>query len=152
MVTLFQNLIFLSVLTLFTACAVSKHANPSPDVLLKTDIQFSNFSKVQGTKAAFLQYIDDEAVLLKPGQYPIVGAAAKQFYEKQPPDITVHLTWAPQAASMASSGDLGYTYGIWTLSATDTTLQGTYVTIWKKQKDGSWKFVLDTGNSGLGKK
>jgi ketosteroid isomerase-like protein len=32
------------------------------------------------------------------------------------------------------------------------TREGTYVTIWKKGQNGNWKFVLDTGNQGLGKK
>jgi ketosteroid isomerase-like protein len=31
-----------------------------------------------------------------------------------------------------------------------STSKGTYVTIWRKQKDGKWKFVLDTGNQGVG--
>lgn len=139
-------------LVFVSACVASKHAKPSPDVLLNTDLQFSNLSKAQGTKVAFLQYMDSNAVLLKPNQYPVVGEAARLYYEKQATDTSVHLTWAPQSAMMARSGDLGYTYGIWTLAAKDTTLQGTYVTMWRKQKDGSWKFVLDTGNSGVGRK
>jgi ketosteroid isomerase-like protein len=32
----------------------------------------------------------------------------------------------------------------------DTVLRGTYVSVWKKQKDGKWKFMLDTGNEGIG--
>jgi ketosteroid isomerase-like protein len=88
--------------------------------------------------------------LLKADQNPIVGAAAKQFYQNQP-DIA-GLTWRPNAAFIARPGELGYTYDIWTLASKDTTLQGTYVTIWRKQHDGSWKFVLDTGQNGLGKK
>jgi hypothetical protein len=27
--------------------------------------------------------------------------------------------------------------------------EGTYCTVWKKDKDKKWKFVLDTGNEGL---
>ena len=34
----------------------------------------------------------------------------------------------------------------------EVTREGTYVTIWKKDADGNWKFVLDTGNQGLGVK
>ena len=30
--------------------------------------------------------------------------------------------------------------------------RGTYVTIWKKDADGTWKWVLDSGNEGLGEK
>jgi ketosteroid isomerase-like protein len=53
---------------------------------------------------------------------------------------------------MAASGDLGYTYGNYQLKAKDkdgkvVTRYGKYASIWKKQKDGSWKVVLDMGNS-----
>ena len=137
---LFQKPIVILLLFLLMACAVSRKT--SSDVLLKADSDFSNLSKERGIKTAFLQYIDDSAVLLKPNKYPIVGAAARQFYEKQN-DGDYALTWMPQAATIAHSGELGFTYGIWTLNAKDTTLQGTYVTIWKKQKDGQWKFVWD---------
>jgi hypothetical protein len=46
---------------------------------------------------------------------------------------------------------MGYTYGIYTLIVNDSAYKGTYVTIWQKQADGTWKFVLDTGNEGVGK-
>jgi ketosteroid isomerase-like protein len=32
----------------------------------------------------------------------------------------------------------------------DTVIYGTYTSIWKKEKNGKWKFVLDTGNEGIG--
>jgi ketosteroid isomerase-like protein len=148
-IKLFQKSIYLFLPLLLAACVVSHKTSMA--VLLKADSDFSTVSKEHGVKTAFLQYIDDSAVLLKPNTYPIVGAAAKQFYLNQI-SADYSLTWAPQAETIAHSGELGYTYGIWTLAAKDTTLQGTYVTIWKKQKDGSWKFVLDTGNSGVGSK
>jgi len=46
---------------------------------------------------------------------------------------------------------MGYTYGIYALALNqnDSLSFGTYVSIWKKQKDGTWKFVLDSGNEGL---
>lgn len=147
---LFQIPIWFLLLAAIPACIPQQYATRSAAVLLKTDTDFSNLSGEKGVKAAFLHYIDDSAVLLKPGLYPLTGVAAKQYYENQTPDFK--LTWLPQSGFIARSGELGYTYGIWTLAATDTTLQGTYVTIWKKQKDGGWKFVLDTGNSGVGKK
>ncbi len=62
------------------------------------------------------------------------------------------MTWKPKGANVAASGDLGYTYGVYEIhtSAQDTVLYGTYVSIWKKQQNGKWKFVLDSGNEGIG--
>lgn len=56
----------------------------------------------------------------------------------------------PEYADIAASGDLGYTYGPYTLSFIGAdgkkfTRTGRYFTIWKKRKDGSWKVMLDNG-------
>jgi ketosteroid isomerase-like protein len=56
---------------------------------------------------------------------------------------------------VALSGELGYTYGIYEVRSRGgikTIGEGTYVTIWKKDRQGNWKFVLDAGNEGLGPK
>jgi len=62
------------------------------------------------------------------------------------------LTWTPVYADMAASGDLGYTYGTYEFRSKDkdgkpAVSYGKYASIWKKQKDGSWKVVMDMGNS-----
>ncbi|MBI4420961.1 MAG: DUF4440 domain-containing protein, partial [Gemmatimonadetes bacterium] len=53
-------------------------------------------------------------------------------------------------ADVAASGDLGYTVGLFQsrrLDAAGKPVVGTgkYVTIWRKQADGSWKAMLDLG-------
>jgi ketosteroid isomerase-like protein len=60
------------------------------------------------------------------------------------------LTWEPLYADISVSGDLGYTYGLFASHTKTGKLlgRGKYVTIWKKQRDGTWKYVLDGGNEG----
>jgi ketosteroid isomerase-like protein len=63
------------------------------------------------------------------------------------------LTWEPAGGDVAASGDLGYTYGTFEFRSKDkdgkpVVDHGKYTSIWKKQKDGSWKVVLDMGNAG----
>jgi ketosteroid isomerase-like protein len=118
--------------------------------IINTDIAFSDYSKKHGMKKAFIEYIDDDGVLLRPDHLPIVGADAIDFLT-QLNDSSYTLTWKPFAAAISSSADLGYTYGIYNVQFPDTNLSGTYVSIWKKQPDGKWKFVLDTGNEGINK-
>ncbi len=121
------------------------------EAMKQADISFSALSEQKGMKAAFLHYIDSDAVLLRPDYYPIIGKEAVYYLQKIN-DSSFSLTWKPQNAEISSSGDLGYTYGIYTLHDKDTTMQGTYITLWRKHTDASWKFVLDTGNPGVGKK
>ncbi len=121
--------------------------------LMQTDRDFSEMSKSIGMIKSFLFYADDNAVFLRKDHRPIEGIKnIKAYYSF--PDTGFTVTWEPLFASASESGDMGYTYGIATYLSKDEkgnpeTGYGTYVTIWRKQKDGSWKYVLDTGNPGL---
>jgi ketosteroid isomerase-like protein len=62
------------------------------------------------------------------------------------------ISWHPDRADVAKSGELGYTSGAYEMSFTDASGKtipdkGKYVTVWKKQSDGSWKVMLDIFNS-----
>ena len=119
----------------------------------QTDTEFSDLSKEKGMKEAFLSYMDTNGTLLRPYMMPVTGYEnVKKLLDEGNTDFT--LTWTPLFADVGASLDLGYTYGIYEIVFKDESgaLQsrnGTYVSIWKKQPDGKWKFVLDTGNPGL---
>jgi ketosteroid isomerase-like protein len=123
------------------------------EALKQAEIDFSNYSKQTDMRQAFLAYVAPDGVLLRPYSMPIVGfEAIKKELGDEPVEFT--LTWVPLFADVSSSGDLGYTYGTFELTAKDekgaeTVRKGTYATVWKKDKDGKWKWVLDTGNPGL---
>jgi len=51
-------------------------------------------------------------------------------------------TWSTLAARVARSGDLGYTWGSATAKV-DTTEPPHYLRNWRRQRDGSWRVVLD---------
>jgi ketosteroid isomerase-like protein len=119
------------------------------DAMVAADRAFSDSSAKFGIKKAFLDFIADDAVLLRPGYLPIVEGDVIKFLTSQE-DTSFVMTWTPKGGQLAKSNDLGYTYGVYEikLKTKDTVLNGTYVSIWQKQKNGEWKFVLDTGNPG----
>src|SRR6056297_1074209 len=147
-------LIFVSVN--IPACNQKEQINKAKEELLETDRQFSERSAEVGNIQAFLEYAADNAVLLKPNHYPIVGRTAlKQFYAALSDDTYI-LRWEPTYSNVASSLDLGYTFGIYQLEVIKgeekgQIYEGTYCTIWEKNAKGNWLFILDTGNDGLGK-
>lgn len=147
---IFFTAFLLTVVLSFSSCDVKKEATQQSSIheILNADISFSDMSRQIGMKKAFLQYIDNEGVLLRPGHLPLVGAEAIDFLS-QLSDTAYTLTWQPMKAEISKSGDLGFTYGVYELSLKDSVYKGTYVSIWKKQNDGSWKFVLDAGNEGI---
>jgi len=118
--------------------------------LRHADVAFSRLSKEKGLRLAFLAYADSAAVLLRQHHYPIVGPEAVKYIERMN-DSGITLTWEPTFVKVAASGELGYTYGTYTFTTADTSSRGTYVTIWRKSAAGGWKYVLDSGNEGLGK-
>ena len=142
--------IFLFIIITLVACPTSQINKEAAwrNEIIKTDKEFSAASSKVGMKQAFIDYIDADGILLRPDNPPIIGANAIQYLSEQI-DSSYTLTWEPSAAQVAGSGDLGYSYGIYNLQLQDTTIQGTYVSIWKRQPDGKWKFVLETGNEGI---
>jgi len=142
--------LFLIILTV-SSCSNQKPVS-NPKELIEADIAFSDYSAKNGYHKAFIEYADDSVVLLKPGRMPIIGKQSLIEIYQERSDSGLILTWKPEKAILAASGDLGYTYGFWTFIAQNDTSRGSYLSIWKKQADGKWKYSLDTGNDGLGGK
>lgn len=119
--------------------------------MMNADREFSLLSEEKGLRTAYSEFIDSNGVLLRPGYTPMANADAMD-YIIQSNDSSFVMTWEPKHATLSSSGDLGYTYGVYSLKPkdADTVIYGSYVTIWRKQPDGKWKFVLQSGNEGLG--
>jgi len=122
-----------------------------PGILMQTDRDFSAMSVKEGMFKAFLFYVADDGVVLRDNSYPQKGKAAMEERFAGKSDTSFILSWEPLFEKISESGDIGYTYGVHssTENATGEVSKGTYVTIWQKQIDGSWKYVLDTGTQGL---
>ena len=64
------------------------------------------------------------------------------------------ISWQPTTVEASRGGDLGYSLGTYSLTMHDptgkpVTDRGKYVTVWKKQADGTWKVIADIFNSNL---
>jgi ketosteroid isomerase-like protein len=121
------------------------------EAIMKADSDFSMLSVERGAAAAFSWYIADEGTLLWVSGQGIKGKAAIEA-AFQPGPRKATLVWKPSFGFMSASADLGYTIGLSEnrVEAADGKQQvryGKYLTVWKKQTDGSWKFVIDGGNS-----
>ena len=148
-----KKFIALVVTCLFFLVSCDNSMPASSDELLEVEKAFSAMSVEKGMVEAFLYYCHDEGTLLRPSSYPIVGKEAVASTISGTADSLFTLTWEPSYARIANSGELGYTYGIYTLEYSMegiNTTQGTYLTIWTKNEDGEWRFLMDTGQEGLG--
>jgi ketosteroid isomerase-like protein len=142
--------VFIMLLIGILSCSKSPK-NQTAGILLQTDRDFSTMSVKEGMHKAFLYYIADEGVILRNNSFPAKGKKTLEERFAGKSDSAFVLSWEPLFEKISETGDLGYTYGVHsnTNRLTGEVIKGTYVTIWQKQTDGSWKFVLDTGTQGL---
>ena len=91
-----------------------------------------------------------DAVLMVPGMAPASGTdAIRNSLKPMLADPALSLQFKASQVDVASSGDLAYTRGTYTLTMTDPQTKqvihdhGSYVTDYRKQPDGSWKAVAD---------
>lgn len=115
-----------------------------PGELLHADSAFAALSVTSGVKHAFLAFSAEEAISfggrseMTRGRQAI-GAAFDGF-----PAGAV-LEWWPVAAEIAPSGDLGCTVGEAKIASLNHYSK--YLTIWRRQPDGTWRFVADGGSA-----
>jgi ketosteroid isomerase-like protein len=144
-------LFVLIIIQIFMISCIKSVKQTSAGELMKADIDFSGMSVREGMQKAFLTFFAEKGVMLRDNAYPVMGKDSLISLFSKRTDTTFILSWKPLFEKVAESGELGYTYGIYarTIKATGKVSRGTYVTIWEKEKDGKWKFVMDTGTDGL---
>jgi ketosteroid isomerase-like protein len=119
--------------------------------LVQTETDFCAMAQTQGLPAAFAHYAAEDAVFFDVDPKRHRGREAVRLRYADAPAGAV-LTWKPVQADVADSGELGYTWGTYEFrgppgpDGKSRVGTGHYVTIWKRQADGVWRFVLDTGN------
>jgi len=143
-----MKLKYVLMFTIFWACDEQNQnsTDQSPQQIIVADKDASKLATEIGFNNALLSVADSSFVKLGNGRLPILGKTAfANSYDKNNDIKTI--TWQPINAAVARSGELGYSWGNWEFKAQDTTYYGNYVTIWKKTEDGTWKMILDGGNS-----
>lgn len=107
---------------------------------------FARTCALQGMRASFIQWFAPDAIGFTP--HPV---KQREEFEKMPeekPPFASLLSWEPKIADCSSKADLGFTTGPYKLidmAGKKPISHGAYFSIWRKQKDGQLKVVLDLG-------
>ena len=83
--------------------------------------------------------LTNDGRVYRDGVMPMVGASAERWLASAPER---RMTGESLNAEAARSGDLGFTYGRYTLTG-DPAERGHYVRIWTRNRSGQWKLALD---------
>jgi ketosteroid isomerase-like protein len=98
-----------------------------------------------------LAFLAPGAVAMAPNAPP--AKTQKELHEAYVPLASADTKINFKADYVAASGDLGVTSGPYQITMMDNGKKvddkGKYVTVWKKQADGSWKVVRDIFNSDM---
>ena len=148
-----QRIIISIVFTLILGgCGRQMDRQNVKEELMNVDRAFSQLSSDKGSIEAFYSYMADDGIVLPKKGHPVKKDKYRKIISKEnAADAKTILTWEPILSEVSESKDIGYTHGKYELIISDSTgtkntTYGYYITIWKKQTDGNWKFVFDAGN------
>lgn len=139
--------LFLPILLLIGISCGKSSREAAITEIRQTEKEFAEMAEKEGIAAAFSYYFADSGVISY-GDTILRGRSAVIGHYSHPKYKNARLTWAPEFVDASASGDLGYTYGRYTFTARDSAgtiheSNGIFHTVWKRQADGSWKFVWD---------
>ena len=141
MVTLSQSSSIFAALLLSTFTVVAEES--ALRSVVEAEKSFAAASAERGIRESFLQFFAENAIIFAPE--PKNGKKFYTYYE----DKGRKLTWRPIFATIARSGELGVTTGPWELAKSKTEPApiafGEFLSIWRKQRDQSWKVIVDLG-------
>jgi ketosteroid isomerase-like protein len=127
----------------------ARQPEPIPQALeqmLDAERAFAARAIVVGWKRAFLEYFAPTAVGFENGE---VGLAREQLERSPDPPPDLQLIWEPRFGDVAASGELGYLTGpvrnIRPSREKGRPRHSVYMSVWKRQRDGSFKVVMDAG-------
>ena len=110
---------------------------------------FCAMAKERGILAAFEHFAAPDVAFIDidPRQYRGPEAVRKRMGPDQP---GTSLTWSALFTDVSDDGTLGYNYGRYEFrgpgaDGKEAIHTGFFLTIWKRQPDGSWRFVMDNG-------
>lgn len=135
-----RRLACLALLPAFAAAPVLAQV-PDAAPVVAAERAFAADSPALGIGGSFNKWSTPDAVV-------IGGGEVQPVREAYPPDAPrpadePSLEWWPNFAGVSRSGDFGFTTGGVALNGRRT---GHYFTIWRRQPDGSWKWVYDGGS------
>lgn len=116
--------------------------------IVKTEKDFEKLVSQKGIAEGFYQFADSNAVIKRERDTLIIGKSNIKKYYSNPKFLNVTVTWTPESVIVSNGGDMASSYGkyIWIskdASGKEQVSKGVFHTVWKKQKDGSWKYIWD---------
>lgn len=143
-----KNVLILSLAFFFFSCNQKINTEAVKDEIVKTEKAFNDYASTKGIAVAFYEFAAEDAVIKRENDTLIKGKDAIKNYYSNPKYFKASVTWKPDFVNTSEDGTIAYTFGKYIWTATDSVgnkkeFKGVFHTVWKKQADGSWKYVWD---------
>lgn len=137
--------VILSLILIFS-CRPATDIETAREEIFQTEKAFEKMVSEKGMADAFYHFADSSAAINR-GNTIIAGKNHIKNYYEENGDSNATLNWTPDFIDVSDDGTMGYTYGRYTWRKRDSTgmneRSGVFHTVWRKQKDGTWKYVWD---------
>jgi ketosteroid isomerase-like protein len=121
---------------------------PALEAMIEAERAFAKRATEVGWKDAFLEFFADSAIGYDGND---VGLAKEQIRANPDPPKDHQLLWEPRYGDVARSGELGYLTGpsrnILPSRNNGQPRHGVYASVWKRERDGTFKVVMDIGTT-----
>lgn len=144
----FLNLLIIAVLA---SCTTSKKETLTREEVIQqiyhVEQAFNDMIAAEGRAIAFAHFAAEDGSLNRRNEMITGKVAIKAFYEKST-TTNVSLVWKPDFVDLSDDLTMAYTWGPSKFTGTRENGEnfentGLFHTIWKRQADGSWRYVYD---------
>ena len=111
---------------------------PDPSSVFAAEIAFGRLAQQKGQWTAFRATAADDAVMFVPQR-----VVAKKWLKGRA-DPPKPVMWSPSVIHVSCDGNLAASTGNW--KRPDGSV-GYFTTIWRRDKNGAWKWILDHGDT-----
>lgn len=140
-----KPILFVAAVTLLASPAFSRERNDprdglgyaNPGAVVAAEVAFAKLAQEKGQWPAFLATATKDAVMFAP--QPVYA----QDFLKGKPNPALAVKWQPHQVWSSCDGTLAVTRGAWQTG----DKSGYFTTVWQRQKNGSYKWLLDQGDA-----
>ncbi|MEN9686288.1 MAG: hypothetical protein RLZZ28_2074 [Bacteroidota bacterium] len=133
---------------MMVSCHKSQRTEEIKNEIFQVEKAFEKMATEKGIAEAFYFFADEDAVIKRGNDSLITGKENIKLFYGKINNAGTTVNWSPDFIDIARDGSLAYTYGkyVWKIkneAGISTEHKGVFHTVWKKQKDNSWKYVWD---------
>lgn len=138
------------------ACNTAPAADPAAIATAVKAVEAGMLAAYKAHDAAKVaSFYTADADIMVPNAPPMRGADAAVSMKDQFQDPNFSIDFKNERTEVASAGDMAFTHGSFHVTYTNPAnkqagaMDGSYVTVFRKQADGSWKVVQDISTPGV---